>query len=344
MNGLIGKNECLMITDATDRAYFSGEFIPEGCLIVSERQLAYFTDMRYYETAVKKFNGKSVKVFPLKDGALKTFFNGNRIKRVGVDYAKTTVKDFAGYKKLRLKLFDCEHIVSSARAVKTETEIGNIRKACEITEKSFYSALPLLKEGITEKEFKEKLVSLYLKNGAESESFDTIVAFGTGSAIPHYETGEVKLKKNSVVLIDTGCRVNGYCSDFTRTLFFGEPDEEFIKVYNAVLSANVYAESMITEGVSLKQADGFARESLIKAGYGENFTHSLGHGVGLEIHERPYLSPRADGVIKENNVFTVEPGAYFYGKFGVRIEDTLVLKNGKAERLFKDDKKLIVIK
>lgn len=340
----IGKNACLILTDEVDRLYFSGEKVSEGILIVSDKEKAYFTDMRYYEAAEKKFAGKNVNVYKLNDGAVQKYIKENRFRSAGLNYDKITVKKFEEFKKLKVKLFDCDKIISDARSCKTEGEIEYIRRACEITQKAFYDSLKYLREGVTEKQFRDKLVALYLKYGAESESFDTIVAFGEGSAIPHYETGDVKLKKNCVVLVDTGCKVNGYCSDYTRTLYFGDPDDDFIAVYNAVLSANEYAESKISDGMPLKQADALSRELLREAGFGENFTHSLGHGVGLEIHEFPYLSPKSDGALHEGNVFTVEPGAYFYGKFGVRIEDTLVLKNGKAERLFTDDKKLIIIK
>lgn len=343
MDCSIGKNACLILTDEVDRLYFSGEAVAEGVLIVSDKEKAYFTDMRYFEAAEKKFLRKGVNVYRLNEGAIKAYIEENRFKSVGLNYDKVTVKNFAEYKKLKVRLFDCESVVSSARSVKTEQEIENVRRACEITQKAFYKSLSFLKEGVTEKEFRDKLVSLFIKFGAEKESFDTIVAFGEGSSVPHYETGDVKLKRNSVVLIDTGCVVNGYCSDYTRTLYFGEPDEEFLNVYKAVKTANEYTENKITEGMPLKQADAYAREILRKSGYGENFTHSLGHGVGLQIHEQPYLSQKSDGAFSEGNVFTIEPGAYFYGKFGVRIEDTLVIKNGKAQRLFTDDKDLIII-
>ena len=145
------------------------------------------------------------------------------------------------------------------------------------------------------------------------------------------------------MLIDTGCTVNGYRSDITRTAFFGTPDEKFLRAYDAVLSANLKAEKEIYGGISGKDADKIARDLLTERGYGEYFTHSLGHGVGLEIHEFPYLSPRSEGVLKENSVFTVEPGVYFDGEFGIRIEDTCVMRDGKAVRLFSDGKTLRVI-
>ena len=144
--------------------------------------------------------------------------------------------------------------------------------------------------------------------------------------------------------MDTGALFNGYCSDLTRMAFFGTPDEEFKNAYDAVLTANLTAFDKIVGGMSGKDADAIAREVLKQRGYGDYFTHSLGHGVGLEIHERPNVSPRSRDNLEENAVFTVEPGVYLNGKFGIRIEDTATIKNGKAERLFTDSKELFVIK
>ena len=151
------------------------------------------------------------------------------------------------------------------------------------------------------------------------------------------------LQPDQPILIDTGCLCGGYCSDITRTAFFGTPDKEFTDAYDAVLSANIIAEEKIYADISGRAADKFARDLLTERGYGEYFTHSLGHGVGLEIHEFPHLSPAKDEILAENSVFTVEPGIYIDGKFGIRIEDTCVMRGGKAVRLFSDDKSLTVI-
>ena len=265
MNSFIGENTCFIITDEAERFYFSGERVAEGVLVVSDCEKAYFTDMRYYESAVKKL-GKKLKVYPETGDAIKKYIAEKGFVKIGLDYGKITVKEFSEYKKLKVKLFDCASAVAKMRSVKNDAEVENVKKACEITEKAFYETLPLLKVGITESEFKKELVAAYLRYGAEKESFDTIVAFGKGSAIPHYETGDVKLTENCVVLVDTGCVYKGYCSDFTRTLYFGTPDKEFLSVYKAVLSANEIAERKIKEGTSLKTADGFARRILEKAG------------------------------------------------------------------------------
>jgi Xaa-Pro aminopeptidase len=179
--------------------------------------------------------------------------------------------------------------------------------------------------------------------GSSGVSFDTIVAFGQNSAIPHHETGDTILDVNQPILMDFGATFDGYASDITRTVFYGKPSEDFLSVYDAVLTANLMAEDRIVADITCKDADKIAREYLTDCGYGDKFTHSLGHGVGLRIHEEPTLSPNSNDIIKEGTVFTVEPGVYLNGKFGVRIEDTCYLTGGKTKRLFTDDKKLIVI-
>ena len=179
--------------------------------------------------------------------------------------------------------------------------------------------------------------------GAEDVSFDTIIAFGVNAAVPHHETSSDTLKENSCILMDFGCKYKGYCSDITRTLYFGQPDSEFLSAYDLVLSANVLAEEEIFAGMTGKNGDKIARDYLDKNGIGQYFTHSLGHGIGLNIHESPYLSRKGEEVLTDNMVFSIEPGVYFDGKFGIRIEDTVLLSGGKVKRLFNDDKKLIVL-
>ena len=249
-----------------------------------------------------------------------------------MDFTRTTLAEYAEYKILFDVIEDCAPKLSSLREIKSEEELKSIKKACKIAQRTVADAFDFLTANVTELEVKDFIEERYKALGASGASFDTIVAFGKNSAVPHHETGKRKLKDGDVVLIDTGAKVGGYCSDITRTAFFGKPDREFIKVYNAVLFANMKAEQGICGGISGKDADKIARDVLTEKGYGEYFTHSLGHGVGLEIHESPRLSPSAETEIKENAVFTIEPAVYLDGKFGVRIEDTCVMQGGKAAR------------
>ena len=340
------KSKCFLFKDRLNRFYFSGTDIAEGFLLIAEKSV-YFTDLRYYSAAKTKIAGA---------GLVPRVFNGisdvakelkaQNIKAVYIDYTRTTLSEYEEYKKVfgGAKICDCSATLASLRFIKDDAEILSVKAACEIAEKAVGDAMRHAYEGITERELKKYLETRMEELGSEGAAFDTIVAFGKNAAVPHHETGETRLKKNHVILIDTGCKINGYCSDITRTAFFGTPDTEFLKAYDAVFCANLKAEEKIREGMSGKDADKIARDLLTGRGYGEYFTHSLGHGVGLEIHENPRLSPKSDDVLKSGTVFTVEPGVYIEGKFGIRIEDTCVMENGRAVRLFKDDKKPLIIK
>ena len=342
----VSSGKCYLFKDKLNRSYFSVTEIAEGFLFVAKESV-YFTDLRYYSAAkeiIDKAGLKPLVFNGLDDVAAE--IKANSVKTVYIDYTRTTLSEYEEYKKCfgAVEIADCAGLVNAVRAVKDGSEINSIKKACEIAEQAVKDAFSYLYEGITEKALKEFIEKRMKELGGEGASFDTIVAFGTNAAVPHHETDGTKLVKNQVVLIDTGCVVNGYCSDITRTAFFGEPDAEFLKAYDAVLTANLKADNEIFAGMSGKEADKIARDALNARGYGRYFTHSLGHGVGLEIHEAPRLSPKSDDELKEGTVFTVEPGVYLDGKFGIRIEDTCVMQNGRAKRLMSDDKKPLIIR
>lgn len=338
------KFSAFLLTDRATRRYFSGVDLAEGILLVGENNI-YFADRRYYLLLCDKLKGTDVKTVPFESLAdVKRVLEENKTEKLLVDYSVTTVEEYEKYKGLGLPIENAKPILDEMRAVKSEDELAKIKKACEIIEQAFYKTLPKIREGVTETEIRAALESECSLLGAEGQSFETIVAFGENTAVPHHETGETKLRKNEPVLIDAGVFYKGYASDFTRTVFYGTPSDEFKRVYNAVLSANELAEEKIVAGMTAKDADGIAREELKIKGYGDKFTHSLGHGVGLEIHEFPYISKKCDYVLRDGNVFTVEPGAYLDYKFGVRIEDTVFIGGGKVKRFFTDEKKLVILK
>ncbi len=340
----VETNAVYLITDRITREYFTGVDIAEGFLFLSKTKV-YFTDARYFYSAQQTLSkvGVECRIYKSEDD-LSSF-----VKEVGacvlyIDFEKSTVKEYFDYQKFGAEVKDFSQKLQKFKAVKTAKEIVNIEKACEIAQSAYHSVIKTLKAGITELELKEKLESAMLSMGATKTSFDTIVAFGENSAVPHHETGNTKLKENSVVLVDMGCVYNGYCSDITRTVFFGTPDKKFLECYEAVLNANLIAEENIADKTTAFDGDAFARNYLKEKNLDAFFTHSLGHGVGQEIHEYPRLSPKSDAVLENGMVFTVEPGVYFNGEFGIRIEDTVLLENGKVKRLFTDDKKLLILK
>lgn len=338
------KNCAYLFTDYLTRKYLTGYSLDEGFLI-SDKDLCCFVDARYYLMVKPELEELGVKTMLYKSlQDIKGYLKEQGIKKLYLNFEKTTLTEYQSYKELKVKLVDGSKALKLARSIKTEYELEQIKKACDIAQTAYASAISKVKKGMTELELKDLIVTEMINLGAECESFDTIVAFGKNSAVPHHRTGESKLEDNSVILVDTGCMVNGYCSDITRTAYFGKPSEKFLSVYNAVLSANLTAIDNITDGTNALDADAYARNLLKDKGYGENFTHSLGHGVGLEIHEFPTLSPKKSDDLSNGMVFTIEPGAYFDGEFGVRIEDTVALINGKVERLFNDSKELKIIK
>ncbi len=338
------KGEAALITDRLTRKYLAGFDLAEGVLILGEKP-AYFTDARYFYAAKDKIAPAGAEpILYAGTDVLKNYVEKNGIKTLYIDYDRTTVSECERYKTFGAEIKNCSEELMQLRMIKSEEELACVKKACEIIQEAYHNAIKLAKTGVTEKEIADKIRSEIIRLGGEGESFETIVAFGANAAVPHHETGETKLTENTAILVDTGALFNGYCSDLTRMAFFGTPDEEFKNAYDAVLTANLTAFDKIVGGMSGKDADAIAREVLKQRGYGDYFTHSLGHGVGLEIHERPNVSPRSRDNLEENAVFTVEPGVYLNGKFGIRIEDTATIKNGKAERLFTDSKELFVIK
>ncbi len=337
------KNACL-ITDEITGKYIMGTSLDEGYLILADENTC-FLDARYFSGVNKTLESLGVKAklySSLED--IKIFLQSISTENLFIDFSKTTVKDYNGYKKFGFSISDSETIIKDMRQVKEKCEIESTISACEIAQKALYKGLEQVRLGISESELRDKIERCIFEFGGEGTSFETIVAFGENGAIPHHKTGSTKLENNMPILIDMGARYNGYCSDITRTAFFGNPTEEFKACYDAVLKANELAEQSIKVGTTTDVADGFARNYLKEKGLDKYFTHSLGHGIGLEIHEHPTLSYRKKDELKENSLFTIEPGVYLDGKFGIRIEDTVLLTKNGIKRLFTDSKELKIIK
>ncbi len=334
-----------LITDEKQRQYFLGFHSTAGYVMLTPKGTTFVVDSRYIFAARKALEPKGIEVIlgagfdPLKKKAEEL-----GVKTVGIDFTNTTVAMFDYLKESTgFEFVDVSREIVEQMAIKTEEELGYIKKACQIAEKAWLDVIPLIKEGITERELANELEYRFKKFGASGKSFDTIIGFGKNAAVPHHETGDTKLKKNQCVLMDFGCLYKGYCSDMTRTLFYGEPDEKFLKAYLATLTAHVKCAEGIALGMTGKEADAIARDHLTSLGYGKYFTHSLGHGIGVNIHEFPTLSVKGEAELKNNMVFSNEPGVYFDGKFGIRIEDSAYMSNGKYVSFMKDDKSLVVI-
>jgi Xaa-Pro aminopeptidase len=227
--------------------------------------------------------------------------------------------------------------LNSIRAIKNENEVQQIKKACDIAKKAYILTRKKIKPGITEKEVADMFEIHILKLGA-SLSFPTIVAFGKNAAIPHHHSDETKLKTNEIILMDFGAEYNNYCSDITRTFIIGKPLPEQRKALEVVQTSQKLAAEFIENSlkerkeISAVEVDDIAREYIIKKGY-PSFPHSLGHGIGIEVHEAPSISPASSDKLSEGMVFSLEPGIYIEGKFGVRVEDLYTIQNGKLIQL-----------
>ncbi len=343
-NIAISENSAYLVTDRLMRKYLTDVDIAEGYLVVG-RESAYFTDARYFFAAKEKLSGVGItaKLFCGLDGVFE-YIKSIEAKELLIDFSTTTVREFNDYKKYAIDLKDSSEYFEKVRSIKTPSEIEKISVACKIAQTAYHNAIEKVYNGITELQLKNLIEGEIIEQGAQGASFDIIVAFGKNSAVPHHETGETKLQVGMPILIDMGAICDGYMSDITRMAYFGTPSERFLDAYEAVYSANLKAEQEIYAGMEAVVADGVAREYLKNIGYGEYFTHSLGHGVGMQIHEYPTLSPKSVTKLENGMVFTIEPGVYFDGEFGIRIEDTVLMENGKIKRLFSDDKSLKIIK
>lgn len=224
---------------------------------------------------------------------------------------------------------------------KTE-EIEKLEIASKIADDCFEYICRNIKIGMTEIEVAQMMDKFMIENGAEALSFETIVGSGVNSAQIHSTPTDKKIENGDIVLLDFGCKYQGYCSDISRTIFIGNITEEQKQIYNIVLEAQLIAIEKITDGMLCCEADKIARDIIKNKGY--DFAHALGHGVGTEVHESPVISPRNDkDSLQDNMVFTIEPGIYLENKFGVRIEDTVILENGKVRSLNKVTKDIIII-
>ncbi len=336
--------DALLISQEDLRFYLTGFKSSSGIVFADKNGISFYTDARYIEAARKHFEdtGVQVKEYP-KGFTAVSLLTG--YKTVAVPFDRINANEYAKFISEGYKPVDCMEAFVNKMAVKRPDEIAKIKRACEITDKAFYDLLPLIKEGMTENDVAAQLEFLMRKHGASGTSFDTICAFGANGSVPHHETGSDKLKFGDAVLIDFGCKESGYCSDCTRTFLFGDDKkhEEFKDYYNKVLEAQTLVKEKFTSGMTGVEGDAIARDYLAKYDLAQYFTHSLGHSLGINIHEAPGLSPRDGRVFCDGMVFSDEPGIYMAGKLGIRIEDTVTLRNGKVVSLTESDKKLIIV-
>lgn len=304
--------------------YFTGIHMSSGQLYILEKAAHLFVDGRYIE----KCKGLSIPC-SLPEKAKGVFPKSTRF---GFDDTQMCVARKTALDK-SLKLFARKDLIQLQRAIKDDIEIKLIKKSASLLLECYKYIKSQLKVGVTEKEIALKFQLYALKNGAERLSFDTIVAFGKATSMPHYTPTNQKLKKGHLVLLDMGVVVDDYASDMTRMHFFGKKDPKLVEIYNVTREAHARALTKCKPGINLHDLDNAAREVITKASYGKAFMHSLGHGVGLEVHEYPPIRQKVKGNLKEGMVITIEPGIYLPGKGGVRHEDMLLITKSGYKNL-----------
>ena len=344
---LLGEEvDGLLLTSRYSRHYGAEFDIAEGVAIVTKKGCRYFTDSRYIESAENNIKG-----FEVLDVAgvgyakrLNDAIADFGVTVLGYEETYLTVAELMQFEKnLNAKLIPFNSKIYGFRAVKEEWELENLRKAQAIADKAFAEVLPRIKVGMSELELQAELIYCMYKNGAHGLSFDPIVVSGPNSSMPHGVAGERKIQEGDFITMDFGVLYNGYCSDMTRTVAVAFATEEMKKVYNTVLEAQLAGLAISKAGIAGKDIDGAARKVIEEAGYGPQFSHSYGHGVGLEIHEAPGLSFKSEANVPENAVCSAEPGIYLAGKFGVRIEDCIIFKADGYENLATSPKELIIV-
>lgn len=345
----VQKSGCdaLLINDPTNLFYMTGLELSSGKLLVHSKGADLLVDGRYIESC------KNNSPFPVRLSDPPTFeslLNSeefSHIKKLGFDSENTTYKNYELLEKIisnisktgrDLELTAIDAPLKLQRAIKDENEIQALREAADLGSKGFDFLCNLLKEGISELECALELEIFWKKCGSKGVAFDPIIAFGANSSMPHYRAGNETLKKGDVVLLDIGVNLNHYHSDMTRVVFFGEADSRLLDIHAIVKKAQQAALDRCKPGTTLGQLDQAARDIIAEHGYAERFTHSLGHGVGLDIHEYPTIKnapPFAEIPLVKGMVITIEPGIYLPGIGGIRIEDTVVITENAHENLTK---------
>jgi Xaa-Pro aminopeptidase len=307
---------------------FTGTF---AILILSEESF-FLTDPRYTEQAQGQVDLPVLEVRGRWIPQVIARLMDLGVKRVGIGSTRTTLHLFEELRRAGegMEFVPVGAPVEEMRRIKSEEEIQRIRQAVELTEAGLHWIVSRLRPSKTEREVALALEFWYRKEGADDVAFDPIVAGGARSAMPHHRAGDHRLRPGEIVLFDIGVRMDGYCADITRVVALGDPDPEVRRIYKLVLAANAAGISAVRAGVSGRDADTAARRLLEAAGLAEHFGHGLGHGVGLEVHEGPRLSQTSEDLLVRGNVVTVEPGLYFPGKFGVRLEDLVVVEEEGA--------------
>lgn len=327
-----------------NRRYLSGFTGTSGALIITKDHQYLINDFRYIEQATSQ--ATKFKIIEQTGGLIdevKQQLKNLGLENVGFEGNLVSYDTYLQLSKSSVSLISISGAIEKIREVKDDNEIAIIQKAAEIVDETYEYVLSIAKSGMTEQQLKAKLESKMLELGAEGTSFDTIVASGYRGALPHGVASEKVIEEGELITLDFGAYYKGYASDITRTFAIGEPDEKMKEIYQIVLTANKKGIEAAKAGITGKELDGVARDYITEQGYGEAFGHSLGHGIGLDVHEGPALSKKSDSLLQQNNCVTIEPGIYIDGLGGVRIEDDILITENGCELFTKCTKDLIIL-
>ncbi|MCH5298243.1 MAG: aminopeptidase P family protein [Ruminococcus sp.] len=340
----------LLITGENNIYYFSGFQKSEGAMLVTRDESYLLVDFRYVEAATKTACDCKVIEFKSLVDEVKALLQKHDIKTLILESDVVTVSKYNKYvrafNEVGVSIVSDDTLskaISNLRIIKSEEEIAFISEAQRITEMSYNEVLNFIKPGISEKTVANELEYLMKKNGAEGISFDLITITGKKTSLPHGVPSDDVINEGDFFTMDIGALYNGYHSDMTRTVAVKSCSNEQREIYDIVLKAQISALNAVKSGVKACDVDKIARDIITDAGYGENFGHSTGHGVGLDIHEAPFVSPKGETILSDNMIITIEPGIYLENKFGVRIEDMVMVQNNGFRNFATLDKELIIV-
>ena len=321
--------EPLLVTNPTNVAYLVGFKSSNAALVVDQERVQLFTDFRYIQAARAVEGVEVVQTRRAVFGELVETLAG----RIAFESSHVTYDQFRTLEKGGLDLVPRSVVVERLRAVKDETELAAIRRACAITDRVYERLAELPFVGRTERDVSWDLTRLFHEEGGEGLAFESIVGAGPTGSRPHARAGDRKIGAGELVVIDAGCTIDGYASDYTRTFATGPLDSEAAEAYAVVQAAQAAALGAIRAGLPALEADAVARRVVEESAFAGTFGHGLGHGLGLDVHELPRMSTETSDVLEPGNVVTVEPGVYVDGRFGVRIEDDVVVTADGIENL-----------
>lgn len=337
--------QSMLVTNLKNVRYLANFTGSAGVVFITKTKQYFITDFRYSTQAAEQAKGFEIRIH--KNGVfqeISSIIEQEQVETVAIEADEMTVSTYLMIQDLfDADLIETQSIIENIRSVKSEEEISIIKEACEITDQAFEYILTFIKPGVTEIEVANEMERFLKSKGASAMSFDTIVASGVRSSMPHGVASEKVIENGDIITLDFGCYYKGYTSDMTRTIALGSIDPKLEEIYYIVLEAHERVNQAAKAGMTGKELDAVARDYITEKGYGPAFGHSTGHGIGLDVHEQPGINFRNQEPLLVNQVITNEPGIYIEGLGGVRIEDDLVVTEEGSYGLNRSPKNLIII-